>query len=104
MGHLGLAPGALDYRPQDIVGLARRSLSSPDRPPACVIVGSPPEDEVGFGLAVGAVGVLRPRSVVMLDASARRAKRISTARLLATHGPSTLVQAVVGATSVVLQG
>jgi glycosyltransferase involved in cell wall biosynthesis len=103
MGHLGLSPGAEDYRPQDIARLARRGLASPERPRECVIVGSPPEDEIGFGLAVGAVGVLRPRSVVILDASARRATRISTTRLLATRGPGMLVQAAVGATSMMLQ-
>lgn len=103
IGHFGLTRGTDDYRPQDIARLALRGLSSPRRPLAGVIVGSPPEEEIGFGLAIGAVGVLRPRSVVIFDASAKRVRRVSTARLLATRGPSVLVQVVVGAASMMLQ-
>ena len=102
-GHFGVSPAAEDYRPQDIAGLARQRLFSKHRPLACVIVGSPPEKEIGFGLAVGAVGLLRPRSVLIFDARAGRVRRISPIRLLATQGPSVLVQALVGALSIALQ-
>ena len=103
LGEFGLDRDAARYRPQDIARLARRASRWSHRPRACVVVGCPPEKEIGFGLAVAAVGMLRPRSVLILDPTARGVRRISAGRLLATHGPSALVQTLVSATSLVLQ-
>jgi glycosyltransferase involved in cell wall biosynthesis len=69
-----------------------------------VIVGSPPEAEIGFAVAVAAVAMLRPRTVVLLDARTSRLESGSTAHVLARYGATALLQVTVGAGSIFLQG
>jgi glycosyltransferase involved in cell wall biosynthesis len=91
------------FRPQEIAGVAWRAVGS-DRPvQRCVICGSPPQEEIGFGLAVAAVAMLRPRSVTVLDVESAKVTRSSLGRFLAMHGHTAALQAALSASSIILQ-
>jgi glycosyltransferase involved in cell wall biosynthesis len=92
-----------EFRPQELGRLARRLLAS-DRPVRlCVIAGSPPQDEIGFALAVFVVAMSRPRFVTLLDIGNSKASRSSAGRFLVSHGRNASVQAALSASSIVLQ-
>ena len=99
----GVSDGFDEWRPQDIGRIAARAIRSGRPVRRCVLVGSPPEEEIGFGLAVVAAAMLRPRSVVMLDVGRATATRSSLGRFLSIHGRAAALQAAFGVSSIALQ-
>lgn len=101
--HARLCDGFDEFRPQELTRVVRRALASDQPVRRCVIAGSPPQEEIGFALAVAAAAMLRPRSVTFLDVGSAKATQTSLARFLVTHGLSAAVQAALSSLSIILQ-
>ncbi len=80
-------------------GVARRG----PRPTSLVVAGSPPQDEVGYGLVTLVAAALRPRRVGLLDLRDSRLRLVSLARFLAGAAVPAVAQLTVGAGALAAQ-
>lgn len=81
--------------------LKRRHIAPRDH---LVVVGSPPEDGIGYGLVPFVAVALRARTVTLVDAHARTARSASLARYLAGAAPLAAAQLVGSGLAVAAQG
>jgi glycosyltransferase involved in cell wall biosynthesis len=76
----------------DALSALRRDRSGLQQAEQLGVVGSPPSDGIGYGLAPLVAAMTGPRRVTLVDASAKRARRMSGMRFIAEAAPTTISQ------------